>query len=155
MNRFVSNDVVITEKELINEIINLKEKIRELDSVKRNQRKIINLFKSLAPQYTQAMFLTDIDGKIIYANFEFTELLGYSMFDLRRMTIRSITPMNLHQNELGILKEELSNSKTIPGRFAEFIKINGDHIKAEVDVIAIFDERENFDGILRVVKTLI
>lgn len=155
MNRFVSNDVVITEKELINEIINLKEKIRELDSEKRNQRRIINLFKSLAPQITQPMFLTDTEGKIVYANFEFTELLGYSLFDLKRMTVRSITPMSLHQQELGILNEELNVTKKIHGRFAEYIKINGDHIKAELDVIAIFDERENIDGILRIVKSFL
>lgn len=155
MNKFISNDVVITEKELIDEIINLKEKIRDLEIDRRNQRKITNLFKSFIPKITQPLLLTDIEGKIIYANQEWTELLGYSLFDLKRMTIRSITPMNLHQNEMSILIEELKITRKISGRFGEYIKINGERINVELEVMAVCDERNNFDGIVRIVKNII
>jgi len=155
MGTFISNDVVITEKELINEIINLKEKIRDLETDRRNHRKVVNLYKNLFPNLTEPFFLTDIDGKIIYANKEFIELMGYSMFDLKRMTIRSITPMNLHQNEMTILKEELAVTKLIKSRYAEFIKINGEKIKADLEILAVYDERENFDSILRTIKNII
>lgn len=56
MGNYISNDVVITEKELINEIINLKEKIRDSESEKRNLRKIINLYKNLLPKITLPVF---------------------------------------------------------------------------------------------------
>ena len=38
MGNYISNDVVITEKELIREILNLKEKISEIENEKRNQK---------------------------------------------------------------------------------------------------------------------
>jgi hypothetical protein len=69
------------------------------------------------------------------------------------MTIKSITPINLHQNETKILLEELENSPIIKGRFAEFYKINGEKIQVELEIIATFDERNNFDGITRIVKS--
>lgn len=155
MNHYISNDVVITEKELINEIINLKEKIRDLEIEKRNQRKIIDLFNSFYPQIKQPLLLTDIEGKIIFANEEFIELLGYTLFDLKRMTIRSITPMKLHQHELGVLTEELNVTKKIAGRFSEFIKINGECIKVEQYIIAVIDDRNKIDGIARFVKNIL
>lgn len=155
MNHYISNDVVITEKELINEIINLKEKIRDLEIEKRNQRKIIDLFNSFYPQIKQPLLLTDIEGKIIFANEEFIELLGYTLFDLKRMTIRSITPMKLHQHELGVLTEELNVTKKIAGRFSEFIKINGECIKVEQYIIAVIDDRNKIDGIARFVKNVL
>lgn len=155
MGNFISNDVVITEKELINEIINLKEKIRDSESERRNLRKIINLYKNLLPKITLPFFLTDIEGKIIYANNEFIDLLGYSMFDLKRMTIRSVTPMHLHQNEISILIEELKVTSKISGRFGEYIKINGEKINVELEVMAVYDERNNFDGILRIIKNIL
>ena len=155
MNHYISNDIVITEKELINEIINLKEKIRDLEIEKRNQRKIIDLFNSFYPQIKQPLLLTDIEGKIIFANEEFIELLGYTLFDLKRMTIRSITPMKLHQHELGVLTEELNVTKKIAGRFSEFIKINGECIKVEQYIIAVIDDRNKIDGIARFVKNIL
>ena len=155
MNHYISNDVVITEKELINEIINLKEKIRDLEIEKRNQRKIIDLFNSFYPQIKQPLLLTDIEGKIIFANEEFIELLGYTLFDLKRMTIRSITPMKLHQHEQGVLTEELNVTKKIAGRFSEFIKINGECIKVEQYIIAVIDDRNKIDGIARFVKNIL
>jgi PAS domain-containing protein len=110
MNHFISNDVVITEKELVSEIVNLKEKIRELDNDRRNQRKIINQYKSILPKITEPMFFTDIDGKILDSNKEFQDLLGYFFFDLKRITRKLITPFNLHQNETRMLFEDLQTT---------------------------------------------
>ena len=45
MNQILSNDVVLTERELLREITNLKSKIYDLEVEKRNQRKIINQFR--------------------------------------------------------------------------------------------------------------
>lgn len=155
MGNYISNDVVITERELIREIVNLKEKISELENEKRNQRKIVNQYKSIFPKITQPMFFTDVDGKIIDVNKEFSDLLGYSFFDLKRMTIKSITPFNFHLNETKILLEELEASPIIKGRFAEYYKINGEKIQVELEIIATFDERNNFDGITRIVKSIL
>jgi len=154
MGNYISNDVVITEKELIREILNLKEKISEIENEKRNQRKIINQYKSIFPKITQPMFFTDVDGKIIDANKEFSDLLGYSFFDLKRMTIKSITPFNFHQNETKILLEELEISPIIKGKFAEYYKINGEKIQVELEIHSTFDERNNFEGITRIVKSV-
>lgn len=155
MNHFISNDVVINERELIREIVNLKEKMHDLEIEKRNQKKIANQYKSLFPKITKPMFLTDVDGKIIDANKEFIELLGYSLFDLKRMTIKSITPMSLHLNENKLLIEELEVTPKINGRWSEFFKINGEKIQVELEVIATFDENDYFEGITRIVKNIL
>lgn len=155
MNHFISNDVVISERELIREIVNLKEKMHDLEIEKRNQKKIANQYKSLFPKITKPMFLTDVDGKIIDANKEFIELLGYSLFDLKRMTIKSITPMSLHLNESKLLIEELEVTPKINGRWSEFFKINGEKIQVELEVIATFDENDYFEGITRIVKNIL
>ncbi|MFZ1517430.1 MAG: PAS domain S-box protein [Ignavibacteriaceae bacterium] len=155
MNHFISNDVVISERELIREIVNLKEKMHDLEIEKRNQKKIANQYKSLFPKITKPMFLTDVDGKIIDANKEFIELLGYSLFDLKRMTIKSITPMSLHLNENKLLIEELEVTPKINGRWSEFFKINGEKIQVELEVIATFDENDYFEGITRIVKNIL
>ena len=155
MNHFISNDVVINERELVREIVNLKEKMHDLEIEKRNQKKLANQYKSLFPKITKPMFLTDVDGKIIDANKEFIELLGYSLFDLKRMTIKSITPMSLHLNENKLLIEELEVTPKINGRWSEFFKINGEKIQVELEVIATFDENDYFEGITRIVKNIL
>jgi PAS domain S-box-containing protein len=155
MNHFISNDVIITEKELLGEIVRLKEKIRELENERRNQRKIINQYKTIFPKISKPMFLTDVEGKIIDTNNEFANLLGYTFFDLKRMTIRSITPKDLHENEMSVLYEELNSTKTLEQRPAEYIKINGEKVKVEIEIIATFDERNNLDSITRIVKNIL
>lgn len=155
MSHNLHNDVVITEKELLRVIVNLKEKIFELESDRRNQRKIVKQYKSLFPKITKPMFLTDVEGKIIDANKLFIDLLGYSIFDLKRMTIKSITPMNIHENETKLLVEELADLKNITLRLSEFFKINGEKVQAELEVNASFDENNNFDGITRIIKNIL
>lgn len=155
MSHYLHNDVVITEKELLREIVNLKEKIFELEIDRRNQRKIVNQYKNLIPKITKPMFLTDVEGKIIDANKQFIDLLGYSIFDLKRMTIKSITPMNIHENETKILVEELADLKNITSRWSEFLKINGEKVQVELEITASFDENNNFDGITRIIKNIL
>ena len=155
MSFYNSNDVVLTEKELLHEIVNLKGKIYELEIEKRNQRKIANQYKSIFPKITKPMLLTDAEGKIIDANKEFIDFLGYSIFDLRRMTIKSITPASLHQNETTILVEELEVTPKINGRWSELFKINGEKVQVELEVIATFDDHKHFDGITRIVKSVL
>jgi len=155
MNQILSNDVVLTERELLREITNLKSKIYDLEVEKRNQRKIINQFKSIFPKITNPLLLTDVDGKIIDANREFIDFLGYTLFDLKRMTIKSLTPMNLHENETKILNEELSENKKIESRWCEFFKINGQKIPVELTVHANHDEHGVFDSITRIVKSIL
>ncbi|HEX9252673.1 MAG TPA: PAS domain S-box protein, partial [Ignavibacteriaceae bacterium] len=101
------------------------------------------------------MFLTDVEGKIIDANKEFIYFLGYAIYDLKRMTIKSIVPMNNHENETKILLEELEINKHISSRWCEFFKINGEIIQAELEVFATFDENNRFDGITRIVKNIL
>lgn len=155
MNQISLSEVVLTEKELIRELSNLKSKIYDLEIEKRNLKKIINQYKSLYPAITQPMLLTDIEGKIIDANTYFIELLGYSLFDLKRMTIKSLTPMNLHENETKLLVEELLVQKKIRSRWCEFYKINGQKIAVDLEVNASFDEDGNFDGITRIVNSIL
>ena len=155
MNQILSNDVVLTERELLREITNLKSKIYDLEAEKKNQRKIINQFKSIFPKITNPLLLTDVDGKIIDANREFIDFLGYTLFDLKRMTIKSLTPMNLHENETKILNEELSENKKIESRWCEFFKINGQKIPVELTVHANHDEHGVFDSITRIVKSIL
>jgi PAS domain S-box-containing protein len=155
MNRILSNDVVLTESELLREITNLKSKIYDLEAERKHYRKIINQFKSIFPKITNPLLLTDVDGKIIDANREFIDLLGYTLFDLKRMTIKSLTPMNLHENETKILNEELSENKKIESRWCEFFKINGQKIPVELTVHANHDENGVFDSITRIVKSIL
>jgi len=46
------------------------------------------------------------------------------------MTIKSLTSMNLHENETKLLIEELSENKIIESRWSEFFKINGQKVSA-------------------------
>ncbi|MBK7630598.1 MAG: PAS domain-containing protein [Ignavibacteriales bacterium] len=155
MNHYIHNDVVITEKELLSEIVNLREKISDLESDRRNQRKIVNQYKSIFPKITNPMFLTDVSGKIIDANSEFIHFLGYSLFDLRRMSIKSIIPMELHENETKILLEELQRNIRINSRCSVYFKINGEKVEVDLEVIATFDDYNNFDGITRIIKNIL
>ncbi len=155
MNQLFSNEVVLTEKELIRELTNLKSKIYDLELERKNHRKIINQYKSIFPKITEPLLLTDVEGKIIDANREFIDLLGYTLFDLRRMTIKSLTPMNLHENETKLLIEELSENKKIASRWVEFYKINGQKVSAQLAINANYDEDGNFDSITRIVKSIL
>lgn len=155
MNRLFSNEVVLTEKELIRELTNLKSKIYELELERRNHKKIINQYKNIFPKISEPLLLTDIEGKIIDANPEFIDLLGYSLLDLRRMTIKSLTPMNLHENETKLLIEELSENEKIESRWSEFYKINGQKISVHLTIYANQDEDGNFDSITRLVKSIL
>ena len=155
MSFYIHNDVVITEKELLNEILNLKEKISEIESDRRIQRKIVNQYKNIFPKIELPLLLTDTSGKIIDANKEFVDLFGYSLYDLRRMTIRSLTPMELHENETKILMEELEKNKKIKSRWSSLFKINGEKIQVELEVHAIFDDNNQFDGITRIIKNIL
>ncbi len=137
------------------EVVTVAEKLHDLEIEKKNQRKIANQYKSIFPKITNPMFFTDVDGKIIDANKEFIELLGYSLFDLKRMTIKSITPMNLHPNETKLLVEKLGVTPKINGRWSELFKINGEKIQVELDVIATFDDNNYFEGITRIVKNIL
>lgn len=155
MNRLFSNEVVLTEKELIRELTNLKSKIYDLELERRNHKKIINQYKNIFPKISEPLLLTDIDGKIIDANPEFIDLLGYSLLDLRRMTIKSLTPMNLHENETKLLIEELSENEKIESRWSEFYKISGQKISVHLAIYANQDEDGNFDSITRLVKSIL
>jgi PAS domain S-box-containing protein len=155
MNQVFSNGVVLTERELLRELTNLKSKIYDLEIEKRNNRKIINQYKNIFPRITEPLLLTDVDGKIIDANPEFIDLLGYTLFDLKRMTIKSLTPMNLHENETKILVEELSENKIIESRWCEFFKINGEKVSAELSIYANKDENGIFDSITRIIKSIL
>lgn len=155
MNQFFSSDIVLTEKELLRELTNLKSKIYDLEIEKRNLKKIINQYKTIFPKITEPLLLTDTEGKILDANSLFIDLLGYSLFDLKRMTIRSITPMNLHENETKLLVEELSEQNKINSRWCEFYKINGQKISVQLAINANFDEEGNFDSITRIVKSIL
>ncbi len=149
------NNISLTDRELISELANMKEKVYELEQEKIRLKKIINQLKSISPQISEPMILTDVDGKIIDVNKEFINLLGYTLFDLRRMTIRSITPMNLHENETKILLEELSEKKVIQSRWSQFYKINGEKISVQLTVIASYDDAAKLDGITRIVKSIL
>lgn len=155
MNQFFSSDIVLTEKELLRELTNLKSKIYDLEIEKRNLKKIVNQYKTIFPKITEPLLLTDTEGKILDANSLFIDLLGYSLFDLKRMTIRSITPMNLHENETKLLVEELSEQNKINSRWCEFYKINGQKISVQLAINANFDEEGNFDSITRIVKSIL
>ncbi len=155
MNQFFSSDIVLTEKELLRELTNLKSKIYDLEIEKRNLKKIINQYKTIFPKITEPLLLTDTEGKILDANSLFIDLLGYSLFDLKRMTIKSITPMNLHENETKLLVEELSEQNKINSRWCEFYKINGQKISVQLAINANFDEEGNFDSITRIVKSIL
>lgn len=155
MNQLFSKEVVLTEKELIRELTNLKSKIYDLELERKNHRKIINQYKSIFPKITEPLLLTDVEGKIIDANREFIDLLGYTLFDLRRMTIKSLTPMNLHENETKLLIEELSENQKIASRWAEFYKINGQKVSTQLAINANYDEEGNFDSITRIVKSIL
>ena len=155
MSQLFSNEVVLTEKELIRELINLKSKIYALELERKNHRKIINQYKSIFPKITEPLLLTDVEGKIIDANREFIDLLGYTLFDLRRMTIKSLTPMNLHENETKLLIEKLFENKKIASRWVEFYKINGQKVSAQLAINANYDEDGNFDSITRIVKSIL
>lgn len=149
------NNISLTDRELISELANMKEKVYELEQEKIRLKKIINQLKSISPQISEPMILTDVDGKIIDVNKEFINLLGYTLFDLRRMTIRSITPMNLHENETKILLEELNEKKVIQSRWSQFYKINGEKISVQLKVIASYDDAAKLDGITRIVKSIL
>lgn len=155
MNQFFSSDIVLTEKELLRELTNLKSKIYDLEIEKRNLKKIVNQYKTIFPKITEPLLLTDTEGKILDANSLFIDLLGYSLFDLKRMTIKSITPMNLHENETKLLVEELSEQNKINSRWCEFYKINGQKISVQLAINANFDEEGNFDSITRIVKSIL
>ena len=71
------------------------------------------------------------------------------------MTIKSITPMNIHENETKILVEELADLKNITSRWSEFLKINGEKVQVELEITASFDENNNFDGITRIIKNIL
>lgn len=149
------NNISFTDRELISELANMKEKIYELEQEKIRLRKIVNQLKSISPHITEPMILTDIDGKIIDVNKEFIGLLGYTLFDLKRMSIKSITPMNLHENETKLLLEELSEKKVIESRWSQFYKINGEKISVQLSVIASYDETKKLDGITRIVRSIL
>lgn len=149
------NNVSLADRELISELANMKEKIYELEQEKIRLKKIVNQFKSLSPQKNEPMILTDIDGKIIDVNNQFISLLGYSNFDFRRMSIKSITPMNLHENETKILLEELAETKVIDSRWSQFYKINGQKIDVQLSIVASYDEVGKLDGITRFVKNIL
>lgn len=149
------NNVSLADRELISELANMKEKIYELEQEKIRLKKIVNQLKSLSPQKNEPMILTDIDGKIIDVNNQFISLLGYSNFDFRRMSIKSITPMNLHENETKILLEELAETKVIDSRWSQFYKINGQKIDVQLSIVASYDEVGKLDGITRFVKNIL
>ena len=155
MSKVLSNGVVLEENELLREISNLRSKIYELEIEKANNKKILNQFKSIFPKISEPLLLTDTEGRIIDANENFIDLLGYSLFDLKRMTIKSLTPMNLHENETKILNEELSENKKINSRWCEFYKINGEKIAVELTIYANQDTNGQFESITRLVKNIL
>lgn len=155
MNQIFSNEVVLTERELLREIANLKSKIYELELLRINYRKIINQYKSIFPKINEPLLLTDVDGKIIDANQEFIELLGYTLDDLGRMTIKSLTPMNLHENETKLLIEEISEHKKIESRWCEFYKINGEKVPVQLTIYANHDENGVLESVTRIVKSIL
>lgn len=155
MSQTFSNEVVLTDRELIRELSNLKSKIYDLELERRNFKKIINQYKSIFPKIAEPLLLTDIEGKIVDANQEFIDLLGYTLFDLKRMTIKSLTPMNLHENETKLLIEELSENKKIDSRWCEFYKINGQKVQVQLSINANFDDNGMFDSITRIVKSIL
>lgn len=155
MNKIFANHSLLSERELLQELTNLKSQINDLELERKNHKKIINQFKNICLITIGPLLLTDVDGKIIDANYEFINFLGYTLFDLKRMTIKSLIPMNLHENETKLLVEELSESKKIESRWCEFYKINGQKISVELAIYANYDENGNFDSITRIVKNIL
>ena len=156
MNFVIENHSLSTmDRELISELTNLREKVYDLEVEISRQKKIINQLKSLSNQILEPMVFTDKEGKILDVNKPLINLLGYSLFDLRRMSIRSITPMNLHENETKLILEELTENKNIESRWCQFYKINGEKISVELKVFASFDEKGNLDGITRIIKNIL
>lgn len=60
--------------------------------------------------------------------------------------------MELHENETKILLEELQRNIRINSRCSVYFKINGEKVEVDLEVIATFDDYNNFDGITRIIK---
>jgi len=79
------------------------ERQRAAEALQASESKYRRLCQSLRDAYAVA----DMDGRFTECNAAFTEMLGYSAEEIRRLTYRDITPGEWHGHEARIIREQV------------------------------------------------
>jgi len=116
-------------------------------SLKQSEEKYRSLFEGSR----DGIVISDIKGNIIDCNQSFSDMLGYTIEELINTSILDITPPELHDWEINLLKENLFTTGYLPSTEKQYIKKDGSIIDAEFTLYLYEADKTNLKvwGIVR------
>lgn len=129
---FVSNVYIENQKEVIQcNIRDITERKRAEEELTASNEK----FRIIAEHSADAIFITDAEGRCVYANSQAVNLLGYSIDELSGFTIRDISPKNKTRGYFLKFQKLLKTGSFFEE--IELVKKNGETINSDLNAVLL------------------
>ena len=131
-------------------IANLTEIKKAADLLKKSEEKYRRLHESI----TDAIALTDMEGRLLECNLSFTEMLGYTEEELKKLNYRDLTPEKWHTVEENIIANSIASGGKSEVYQKEYIRKDGTVFPVELRTYIIRDDDGNPSGMWGVVRDI-
>jgi len=131
-------------------IANLTEIKKAADLLKKSEEKYRRLHESI----TDAIAMTDMDGRLLECNLSFSEMLGYSEEELKKMNYRDLTPEKWHAIEENIIANSITSGGKSEVYQKEYLRKDGTVFPVELRIYIVRDDDGNPSGTWGVVRDI-
>ncbi len=118
--------------------------------MKESEVKYRQLFDSMRDAYASV----DMDGNIQDANTSFTEMVGYTLKELQKLSYNNLTPEKWHQLELEIIEKQVMIVGYSDIYEKEYIHKNGSIFPVELHTFLLKDNRGKSTGMWAIVRDI-
>ncbi|GEM_PF-659224 len=131
-------------------IVNLTEIKKAADLLKKSEEKFRRLHESI----TDAVVMTDIEGRVVECNNSYSEMLGYSEEELKNLNYRELTPEKWHDMEKRIIDNSITSGGKSEVYQKEYIRKDGTVFPVELRIYIIRDDDGNPSGMWGVIRDI-
>jgi len=131
-------------------IVNLTEIKKAADLLKKSEEKFRRLHESI----TDAVVMTDMEGRVVECNNSYSEMLGYSEEELKNMNYIDLTPEKWHDTEKKIIDNSITSGGKSEVYQKEYIRKDGTVFPIELRTYIIRDDDGNPSGMWGVIRDI-
>ncbi|MGV8019128.1 MAG: PAS domain S-box protein [Ignavibacteria bacterium] len=131
-------------------IVNLTEIKKAADLLKKSEEKFRRLHESI----TDAVVMTDMEGRVVGCNNSYSEMLGYSEEELKNMNYIDLTPEKWHDMEKRIIDNSITSGGKSEVYQKEYIRKDGTVFPIELRTYIIRDDDGNPSGMWGVIRDI-
>ncbi|KKK43591.1 MAG: Signal transduction histidine kinase [Candidatus Lokiarchaeum sp. GC14_75] len=120
----------------------ITERKKAEEKLKESEKKYRNLFESCI----DGIVLTDMEGRILDCNEKYSDMLGYTIEELQKLTYLQLTPEKWHAGEAEIVQNQFIAQGYSDEFEKEYIKKDGTIFPVALKGWLIKDENGNLEG---------